>query len=154
VRVAAGKDQTQPVVLQAGALRDIRVFGLMIQPVGELRERRVEAGAAAKGVDGLEAADRDEPGAGVVRHPALGPLLQRRREGVVQRVLGEVEVAQQADQGGEDATRVGTVDLTHHLARDRGRSPLHAVRACHTPMLTGAVADTTPGFSERWWIGV
>jgi hypothetical protein len=60
----------------------------MVQPVGELRDRGVEAGAAAQGVDGLEAADRDEPGAGIVRYPALGPLLQRGREGVVQRVFG------------------------------------------------------------------
>jgi len=33
-------------------------------------------------------------------------MLQRRREGVVQRVLREVEVAEHADERGEDPARV------------------------------------------------
>ena len=42
-------------------------------------------------------------------------------EGVVQRLLGEVEVAEQAEQGGEDAARVGAVDVVHQLERLVGR---------------------------------
>ena len=61
-------------------------------------------------VDRLEAAGRDEPRARIVGHAVARPLLDRRREGVVQRLLGEVEVAEQADQRGEDAARLGAVD--------------------------------------------
>ncbi len=37
--------------------------------------------------------------------------------GVVQRLLGEVEVAEEADQRGEDAARLGPVDRVHRLPR-------------------------------------
>jgi hypothetical protein len=38
-----------------------------------------------------------------LRASRLGPLLDRRREGFLQHVLGEVEVAQEPDEGGEGA---------------------------------------------------
>jgi hypothetical protein len=142
--VAAGKDQTEPVVLHAVVFRDGGIMDLVVQPVGELPHRRVEAGTAAQGVDALEAVGRDEPGAMVLRHASLGPLLQRGREGIVQCVLGEVEVAEQPHQRGEDAARVGTVDLAHLFAGTFGRGLSHAVRTEHVLMLAGAVAGTTP----------
>ena len=50
--------------------------------------------------------------------PSRGHCSTRRGEGVVQRLLGEVEVAEQADQRGEDAARLGAVD---RIDRARGR---------------------------------
>jgi len=44
-------------------------------------------------------------------------LLQRCPERFVQRLLGEIEVAEQAHQRGEDLPRVGTVDGVHHVTR-------------------------------------
>jgi len=49
------------------------------------------------------------------------PLLQRRRESFVQRFLGEIEVAEQAYQGGEDLPRVRAVDSIRRVARVPGR---------------------------------
>ena len=71
---------------------------------------RIEARAPADAVDGLEAAGRHEPGARIRRHAVARPLLERRPESVVQRLLGEVEVAEQADQRREDAPRFGAID--------------------------------------------
>ena len=47
---------------------------------------------------------------GLAGHAVARPLLDRGREGVVQRLLGQVEVAEEADQRGEDAARLGAVD--------------------------------------------
>jgi hypothetical protein len=43
-------------------------------------------------------------------------LLERCSKGIVQRLLGEVKIAQEADQGSEDAARLGAVNGAYHLA--------------------------------------
>src|SRR5213076_1214236 len=77
---------------------------LNVKSAGDLLERRVEPGAPAHCVDGLEAAGRDEPRPGIGGYAITRPPLYCCGKGVVQRFFGEVEVAEQADQGGEDAT--------------------------------------------------
>jgi hypothetical protein len=62
------------------------------------RLRGVEPGTTAHGVDGLEAAAGDEPGARIGRHALARPLLDRRGEGFVQRLLCEFEAAEQTDE--------------------------------------------------------
>ena len=84
-------------------------------------ERGVEAGAAAQRVDRLEAAGRHQPGARIGGHAVARPLLERRGEGVVQRLLGAVEVAEQADQRREHAARLGAVDGVEPSPWPRGR---------------------------------
>ena len=61
-------------------------------------------------VDGLEAADGDEPGDRVGRHAVAGPLLRCRDERVVFRFLGHLETAKQPHEGREDASPVAAVD--------------------------------------------
>ena len=53
---------------------------------------------------------------GLVGHAVARPLLDGGGERVVQRLLGEIEIAEQADQRGEDAARLGAIDGVHHLA--------------------------------------
>jgi hypothetical protein len=52
----------------------------------------------AQAVDRPVARDADDPGARVVRHPVARPALQRSNEGLLDRLLGQVEVAEDADQ--------------------------------------------------------
>ena len=54
---------------------------------------------------------------GFVRDAVARPLLERRAESVVQRLLGEVEVAEQPDQRGEYAARFGAIDGVGRGAR-------------------------------------
>ena len=54
----------------------------------------------------------------------------------MQCLLGEVEVAEEANQGGEDATRVGVVDGVHLLAHLLARALTHTVSPQR--MLSGA----------------
>ena len=107
--VAADEDEAQPVVLHAlGPIRR----GLLAHGFDGLDGlgQRGEAGAPANGVDGLEPAGRHQPRSGVGGDPVARPLFQRGPEGLVQRLLGEVEVTDQADERGEDPARFGAVD--------------------------------------------
>ena len=62
-------------------------------------------------VDRLEAAGGDEPRARIRGHALARPLLHRRDEGLVQRLLRDVEITQLADQGGEDSAGLGAVEV-------------------------------------------
>jgi hypothetical protein len=134
--MAAREDQAQPVVGDPVVVRFLRLGRRHLEPLRQHAERRVEAGAATQAVDRLEPARRDQPGARLVRHAVARPAFQRGRERVVHRLLGEVEVAEQADQGGEDAARVGAVEGVYHLAQPVGRVLAHqgsAATAGRTP---------------------
>jgi hypothetical protein len=70
------------------------------------------AGAVAPdAVDGPVARRRDEPGARVVGRPVARPPRGRDRERLLGGFLGEVEVAEEADQGGEDTSPLVAEDL-------------------------------------------
>jgi hypothetical protein len=95
--MAAGEDQPQPVVLDALIVPSRGCTRVGVESLGECRQRDVEPGTPAQGVDGFEAASRNEPGPRISRHTILSPLLQGCPKGIVQRILGEVEVAEQAN---------------------------------------------------------
>ena len=75
--VAAGEDQPQPVVLDALVVPFFLVLGVVVDLLGERRQRGVEPGAPPDAVDGLEPAGRDQPGARDWRHAIARPLSQR-----------------------------------------------------------------------------
>ena len=114
--MAAGEDQPQLVVVYAFLIvrHGIPRFG--VESLGELHQRRIEPSAPPETVDGFEPARRHEPRPGVGGHTVPRPTLDRRGEGVMQRLLGEVKVAEQADQGGENATRLGAVDGVYRVS--------------------------------------
>jgi hypothetical protein len=58
---------------------------------------------AAQPVERAVAGSGDQPGRLVRRDAVARPALGRDREGVLRGFLGEVEVAEEADQSGEDA---------------------------------------------------
>ena len=69
-------------------------------------------------VDRLVAADIDEPGARIGRDAFARPLHERRGEGILHGVLGELKVAEQADQRGQNAAALVAEqqsDLIRHL---------------------------------------
>ena len=108
-RMAAGEDEPQPIVLDGLAVPWSGLVDDGIHLLGDILHR-VEPRASAYAIDGLEATGRYQPRARIRRHAVARPLLERRAEGVVQRLLGEVEVAEQPDQRGEDAARFGAID--------------------------------------------
>src|SRR5262249_40407488 len=103
-------------------------------------------------VDGLEAAGRDEPGTGIRRYALARPLLDRGPARVVQRLLGEIEVAEEADEGGEDAPGVGTIDRLDLLARQRGWILAHDGYLSSLTGRTSMPPRRAGGIIEASWI--
>jgi hypothetical protein len=63
-----------------------------------------EGAIAANTVDGSAPGRRDEPSAGIGRGAFAGPALGGCRECFLRGFLGEVEVAEEADERSEDAS--------------------------------------------------
>ena len=141
--MAAGEDQPQPIVFDAVVDGSEGVGGACGDPLGELRQRRVEARAPAHGVDRLEAAGRDEPRARVVGQPLARPLLDGRGKGVVHRLFGAIEIAEQADQRRQHAPRVGAVDGIHHLPRALACVICHVVVSPKAGLKAGTTSQLT-----------
>ena len=95
-RVAAGEEQPQPVV---GQRRVERLVGLRRHQQLQLAQLVRVAALAAQAVDRAVARRRARSRRRVVRQPVARPALQRDHERLLHRVLGEVEVAEDADQG-------------------------------------------------------
>ncbi len=76
----------------------------------------------------------------------------------MQRLFGEVEVAEQADQGGEDASGIGAVDGVHRSARPFGRILAHPRRTRCYGLLTSLIGRTSmlprraDGIFEATWM--
>ncbi len=99
--MAAGEDQLESLVGNDGLL----VVGELFDPREQLRLAR-EGLLAPNPVDGRVPGRRDDPGAGIARRSVARPALGRADEGVLYRVLGEVEVTEDA---AEDRDRARTL---------------------------------------------
>jgi hypothetical protein len=92
------------------------VFGFGVELLGDGFLRRVEPGAPSQGVDGLEAPGRNEPRPGIGGNAILRPSFKRRGEGVVQRIFGKIEAAEQTNQCGKNPARLRAVNRLPALA--------------------------------------
>jgi hypothetical protein len=105
--MAAGEDQLQPLVGK-GRLLHLILHGLEhVEQACLLGERPL----AAQAVDRAVAGSDRQPGARVRRPAVPGPALGRDRERLLRGLLGEIEVAEEADQAGEDAAPLVPKDL-------------------------------------------
>ena len=89
-----------------------------VEQAGLRRERAV----AADAVDRAVAGGRHQPGARVVGRPVARPALGGDRERLLGGFLGEVEVAEEADQAGEDAAPLvaeGLLEDRYHSTTGR-----------------------------------
>src|SRR5579859_5738030 len=98
-RVAAGEDQLEPLVRDYALL----VLGKLLGAGEQLCLSR-EGLLAADAVNRTVARCRDDPRAGVRRRPVQRPVLGGDDEGVLNRVLGEIEIAEDAAEN-RDAAR-------------------------------------------------
>src|SRR5215217_7884710 len=96
-RMAAGEDELQALVGDGGLVHG---WGRRFEPADLL----VEHPHAADAIDRAVARGGHEPRARVGRNPVALPPRRGDREGVLRGLLGEIEVAEEADQGREDAT--------------------------------------------------
>ena len=107
--MAGGEDQPQPLVGDRAHELGF-VFVLAAAERAQLGlERDAAAGPATLGPDPVERAvarGGDDPGRRVVGEPALGPALERGQERVLHRLLGAVEVAEDAGEDGDRLSRL------------------------------------------------
>src|SRR5215207_6651011 len=98
-RMAAGEYELEPLV------RDRRLVQVVLRGLPHVQQAdlRRERSIAANAVDRAVARGGHEPGARIVGRPVAGPALGRDRERLLGGFLGEVDVAEEADQVGEDA---------------------------------------------------
>jgi hypothetical protein len=96
--MATGEDQLEPFVFDHG------VVDLVFGGLGQLEQMRLggERALAADPVDRPVARGGVQPAARVGRNPFGRPALRGDRERVLGGILGEVEVAEEADQVGDD----------------------------------------------------
>jgi hypothetical protein len=111
-RVAAGEDQPQPLVAHRPLL-DRLVAGVQERGLGvPVVARGLAAEPAIAALRG-----RDDPAGRARRHAGLRPALQRPRERVLNRLLGDVDVTEHAHEHGDRATVLlaeDTLDLLLH----------------------------------------
>ena len=88
----------------------VRVHGVDVEPMG-IASPLAAGGFAPEAVDGPVAGGRGDPAARVGWDPRPGPLVGGNGECFRHRVLGEVDVAQDADEGGGAASDFAAEDL-------------------------------------------
>src|SRR5215470_6766958 len=121
--MAAGENQAQTFIRHAIAHRVVLLGrGVALnhanQLVAPLRETRLTLNS----VDGLVPSRTDYPGAGIVRDAFAGPLLDRGCKRLLGGFLGQIEIAQHADEAGDDPSEFLAVELLQHW-RSHGRRP-------------------------------
>jgi len=99
--MAAGEDEAQAIVFDAFVVPRLRIVGISHESPVDIVGQRLESGAPANCVYGFEPTRRYQPGARIGRHTIAWPLLQSGPECVVQRLLGDIEVAEQVALGGD-----------------------------------------------------
>ena len=132
--MAAYEQEPQHVVAVVALVDAVGDAGFRVLEVGDkcLLGQRLLTRALAHAVDGHIAADEDEPGGRIARRPRAWPRLQRAQGRLLERLLGDVEIAEIAQQ-----------------RRDRLR-PCRGER-CADPVDVGHVAPTpgSPGRKRR-----
>ena len=140
-RVAAGEDQPQAVVHDRWCLVGERVvLARALLQLGQSCRPQVLRPPAADPVDRAPLGGRRQPAARVLRHAVARPRGGGRRVGVLERLLGEVEVADVADQHREHRAVVlaeRTVDVGQADGRSSGANtgrtstdPYSAIGSC------------------------
>ena len=120
--MAAGEDEREPLV---GDRAHVVVLAReLLQPCEELHLLAKDA-IAPDAVDRAVLRGRDDPGRGVARVALSRPALERRRERVLDGVLGELEVAERAGEDPDSVSPLLPEDLldaclqTSSLGHDR-----------------------------------
>ena len=142
--MAAGEDQLQPLVGEG------RVFELLVHGLRRLEQRGLarQRALAADAVDRLVAGGCDQPGAGVGGSAVPRPALRRRREGGLGGFLGAVEVAEEADQGGEDPSPLLSEDALDQRSTTGRTSIAPPIRAAGIRPATSSAASRSSASSR------
>src|SRR5271167_1967299 len=115
--MAAGKDETEAVVLKAvlflGAFRRTR---LRFEIAHELFLRGIKSCPSTQSINGFESGCRNQPWSRVAGYSTARPQAQRSRKGFVHRLLGKIKITEQADQSCQDSSRIHAIKGVEQFA--------------------------------------
>ncbi len=140
--MAAGEDEAQPVVRgerAAGGDRSLHLVSLL----SELRQAVAEPCVASQPVDRPTARRGHQPGAGVAWQAVRGPVLERRDGRLLDQLLGQVPVAQDAHQRRDQASPLLAEDPLQRCVdrvalRQARRYPISPVTSGRISRVSGA----------------
>jgi hypothetical protein len=104
--MTTSEDQPQHVVVEGCAVflrQDCRIEQRLMRQLGLLRAK---GDLPANAVDRLVARHIDQPRPRIGRHVRRRPALQRGSKGLLERILGKIEIADKTDQRGERPPRL------------------------------------------------
>src|SRR5438105_8862822 len=104
--MTAGKDEPKSIICNGTHRFRLRCVVLRRRNMGLCAEQVPLASLAAQAIDGPHARRGRDPAARVGRQPVDWPLAQRDRECFLHRVLGDVDIAEEANERRNRATGV------------------------------------------------
>src|SRR5580698_2396024 len=117
--MTAGKNQAQPIILQAVLFIFIgasRRTPLCFEIAHELVLRRIQSCPSTQSINGFKSGRRNQPWSRVAGYSAPRPQSQRSRKGFVHRLLGKIKITEQADQSCQDSSRIHAIKGVEQFA--------------------------------------
>src|SRR3984885_547770 len=117
--MTAGKNQAQPIILQAVLFIFIGAFRrtpLRFEIAHELVLGRIKSCPSTQSINGFESGRRNQPWSRVAGYSTPRPQAQRRRKGFVHRLLGKIKITEQADQSCQDSSRIHAIKGVEQFA--------------------------------------
>src|SRR5439155_14677131 len=115
--MTAGKNQAQPIILKAVLfIGPFRRTSLPFEISHELVLRRIKSRPSTQSINGSESGRRNQPWPRVIGYSTTGPRAQRSRKGFVHRLLGQIKIAEQADQSCQDSSRIHAIKGVEQFA--------------------------------------
>src|ERR1700723_3127317 len=121
--MTAGKNQAQPIILQAVLFIFIGAFRrtpLRFEIAHELVLGRIKSCPSKQSINGFESGRRNQPWSRVAGYSTPRPQAQRSRKGFVHRLLGKIKITEQADQSCQDPSRIHAIKGVEQLAYGLG----------------------------------
>src|SRR5271157_4187924 len=115
--MTARKNQAQPIILKAVLFLGLfRRTPLRFEIAHEFVLRRIKPCPSTQSINGFESGRRNQPWSWVAGYSTARPQAQRSRKGFVHRLLGKIKITKQADQSGQDSSRILAIKGVEHFA--------------------------------------
>src|SRR5215510_16613026 len=115
--MTADKDQAQPIILKVVLfIGPFRRTPLRFEISHELVLRRIKSCPSTQSINGFESGRRNQPWSRGSGHSTPRPQAQRSRKGFMHRLLGKINITEQANQSREDSSRILAIKRVEQFA--------------------------------------
>src|SRR5258708_9779133 len=121
--MTARKNQTQAIIFKivlfigpCVCIGPFRRTQLRFEISRELVLRRIKSCPSTQSINGFESGGRNQPWPRVAGYSTPRPQAQRSSKGFVHRLLGKIKITEQADQSGQDSSRIHAIKGVEQFA--------------------------------------